>query len=205
MRIHPNTYIIGIDEVGRGPLAGPLCLCAYTLQKKDLPLLRKMLIRDSKKMTPAQRSSSAQLLQGLVREGTARSVYASVTAAQIDKQGLSKVIKYLIKKVLVETLKKIDRAPHEVMVYLDGGLYAPEEFLSQETIIKGDDLVPVISCASIIAKVTRDQFMIRMHKKFPHYHFDVHKGYGTLVHRTAIQKNGISPLHRKSFLKKFIA
>jgi ribonuclease HII len=156
-------------------------------------------------MTPAQRSSSAQLLQDLVREGIAHSVYASVTAAQIDKQGLSKVIKSLIKKVLVDTLKKIDRAPHEVMVYLDGGLYAPEEFLSQETIIKGDDLVPVISCASIIAKVTRDQFMIRMHKKFPHYHFDVHKGYGTLVHRTAIQKYGISPLHRKSFLKKFIA
>jgi ribonuclease HII len=205
MRIHPDTYIIGIDEVGRGPLAGPLCLCAYTLQKKDLALLRKMLIRDSKKMTPVQRSSSAQLLHRLVREGKAYSVYASVTAAQIDEQGLSQVIKYLINKVLVGTLKKINRKPHEVMVYLDGGLYAPEEFLSQETIIKGDDLIPVISCASIVAKVKRDRYMIRLHKKFPQYGFDEHKGYGTLTHRKAIKKYGISSFHRKSFLKKFIA
>jgi ribonuclease HII len=84
-------------------------------------------------------------------------------------------------------------------------LYAPEEFLSQETIIKGDDLIPVISCASIVAKVKRDRYMIRLHKTFPQYGFDEHKGYGTLTHRKAIKKYGISSFHRKSFLKKFIA
>ena len=89
------------------------------------------------------------------------------------------------------------------MLLLDGSLYAPPEY-PQKTIIKGDEKIPIIAAASVIAKVTRDRKMIRLAKKFPKYSFEIHKGYGTKLHRRLLRKHGLSAIHRRSFCTKFI-
>lgn len=89
-------------------------------------------------------------------------------------------------------------------VYLDGSLQAPIRFIQQKTIIKGDEKIPVIACASIIAKEMRDAFMKELAKEYPAYGFEKHVGYGTSVHYEAIKSYGLTPLHRKSFLKKMV-
>jgi ribonuclease HII len=90
------------------------------------------------------------------------------------------------------------------MVILDGSLYAPDYFLYQKTIIRGDQTEPLISLASIAAKVTRDRKMVRLSKKYPQYNFHIHKGYGTPAHRKAIKKFGLSEVHRRSFLRSSV-
>jgi ribonuclease HII len=91
--------------------------------------------------------------------------------------------------------------PASLNLFLDGGLKAPKEYVNQQTIIKGDELHPVISCASIIAKVSRDNLMTKYGEEFPEYGFEKHAGYGTKAHYEAIKKHGMIALHRKSFLK----
>jgi ribonuclease HII len=122
----------------------------------------------------------------------------------IDSKGLS----FAIRKAMSDSLKKLQKAvgfkPAECLVLLDGGLHAPPEFIFQKTIIKGDEKEFSISLASIAAKVTRDSHMRKMAKKHPAYNFDIHKGYGTVRHIAAIKKEGITPIHRRSFLKNIV-
>jgi len=92
--------------------------------------------------------------------------------------------------------------PEDSQVYLDGGIKAPEQFKHQLTVIKGDEKIPIISLASIVAKVIRDRKMVRLSKKFPEFNFDMHKGYGTSLHRQAIKKFGPTVIHRRSFLTR---
>jgi len=210
-------YIIGIDEVGRGPLAGPVCVCVVRveagiykrLQKnKNLPALG----RDSKKLSKKDREKYAQVLKSLMSKRhfdikprvsrmplDTRFSYAvcSVSNTVIDTKGLS----FAIKKALSDCLRKV-HATEKDTVLLDGGLRAPKEFTNQEAIIKGDEKHPVIAWASILAKVHRDNYMTKMAKKYPEYGFENHVGYGTKSHREAIQNHGQSPLHRKSFLRR---
>lgn len=198
-------YIIGIDEVGRGPLAGPVTLCAVRLEagvykklqeSKDLPVPGK----DSKKLSKKDREKYATVLKSLMSKGTFdmrfRYVIYSVSNAVIDMRSLS----FAIKKALTSCLQKVG-ATEKNKVLLDGGLKAPKEYINQEMIIKGDEKHPVIAWASILAKVHRDNYMVKMAKKYPLYGFEKHMGYGTKIHREAIKKHGPSPLHRKSFLK----
>jgi ribonuclease HII len=98
-------------------------------------------------------------------------------------------------------LNKIKLDPNKCQVLLDGSLKAPKEFINQKTIIKGDEKEKIIAWASILAKVSRDSIMTKYHKKFPQYGFQIHKGYGTDKHRTAISKYGLSEIHRKTFCK----
>jgi ribonuclease HII len=212
-------FLIGIDEAGRGPLAGPVAVGAFAIRSKEVLKMFKGA-RDSKKMTPAAREAVFLKIKQAQKDGH---VYYSVSyssAGVIDKKGIVPAIK----SALNRSLKKLERGfvrglslykarykgyPRYVRglslynchVLLDGSLKAPRRYVNQRTIIGGDDIEPVISLASICAKVLRDQKMMRVAKKYPQYGFEVHKGYGTKAHYKAIKKHGFSKEHRKSFLK----
>lgn len=187
-------YVCGVDEAGRGPLAGPLSLSFFVVSvdeyKKVLSLLLKLGLNDSKKLKEEKRE---ELLKLLKKENYFNSM---ISAEQIDKNGIAKCYQILIKKLL----KKI---PNKTYFYLDGTIKFPEE-ISHKVIIHGDSIEPVIMAASVVSKVKRDRYMKRISKKFPEYNFDVHKGYGTLNHRKAIQNFGLSSEHRKSFCRNLI-
>ena len=122
-------------------------------------------------------------------------IYRSSTV--IDKKGIAPAIR----ECILEALKNIDLRPKDCTVLLDGSLKAPKEYTNQRTIIKGDQKEQIISLASVIAKVSRDKKMVALHKKYPLYNWAQNKGYGTREHYRAIRKNGLTPLHRRSFLK----
>ncbi len=181
-------YTIGIDEVGRGPIAGPVTVCACMISAEIAKKYKG--IKDSKKLSESQREKIFTEIQGLVEYKV-----TSISAKEIDTKGIS----FCIKKALA---KSISIFPTDTLVLLDGGLKAPPEYKDQKTIIKGDEKEVCIALASIIAKVTRDRYMCKMAKKHPEYGFEDHKGYGTRAHYVAIDKIGMSPLHRLSFLQK---
>lgn len=180
-------FIVGIDEAGRGPLAGPLAVAGVAAKKKRNYFLRN--IKDSKKLSAKQREEWREILHKKFE-------YHSVLVGSkiIDKIGISKATKMAVARVL----KKFSRRPD--LVLLDGSLFAPKHYI-QKTIIKGDEKVPLISAASIIAKTRRDSHMLRLQKKFPQYCFDKHKGYATKLHYKMIKKYGFCPFHRYSFCK----
>lgn len=193
--------IIGVDEAGRGPLAGPVAVAAFCVAKicqhRVLTYFPKGKIRDSKKFSPVVREQIFKLLQRAKDRGEiSYTVYFS-SARMIDGKGIS----FAIKRALAGSLKKLGVKPRESFVLLDGSLKAPEEFRNQRTIIKGDEKESVIALASIVAKVSRDRKMISLSKKYPQYDFHIHKGYGTKKHYKKIRVHGLSPIHRRSFLK----
>jgi ribonuclease HII len=191
-------YIVGIDEVGRGPIAGPVAVCAF-LCKHDFfdQIDLKTPLRDSKKLSKKQREEWFVFLKKCKNDGLCDYAVSFVSSENIDKFGIVPSIK----KALSASILKIVKNPQEVSVFLDGGLRAPDEFINQETIIKGDELHKVISCASIVAKVSRDAVMTNYAKEYPDYGFEKHSGYGTKGHYQAIKKHGTSAIHRKSFIK----
>jgi len=210
-------YIIGIDEAGRGPLAGPITLSAFVAP----PNLRNRLIRilggkikDSKRFSPAKRYTIYHKFLRLRKEGKTRPhniagqvffFVSHISNKIIDSRGISKATQMGIKKSLQKLhhiFKKEEGNPLlGVRIRLDGSLKAPREFKNQKTIIGGDDKDIFIACASIVSKVRRDRLMRRLAKKYPNYCFEAHKGYGTTLHYKLIKKFGISEIHRKSFLK----
>lgn len=198
-------YIIGIDEAGRGPLAGPVSV-GVVLIPHDFGWDLIPEVNDSKKLSAKKRESIFERALELVAAGELWYSVQMPTAKQIDTKGISVVIRAAMANGLREVMAENPRGPlgfGEVMVKLDGSLYAPAEFVHQETIIKGDAKEKVIGLASIMAKVTRDSYMEKIAKKpaFQVYNFAQHKGYGTLVHRTAIAKHGLSSEHRASYCK----
>ncbi|MEI6842987.1 MAG: ribonuclease HII [bacterium] len=191
-------YIVGIDEVGRGPLAGPVTVCVVSCEAslykrltrdKKLPPLGK----DSKKLSPQSRENYAQVL----KKSAITFAIIHISNKIIDTKGLS----FAIKKAMGDGIKKLKLSGVDCDVRLDGGLKAPAEFKKQKTIIKGDEKEKIIAWASILAKVSRDGLMTKLHKNFPQYNFHIHKGYGTQKHREAIRTYGLSEIHRKSFCK----
>ena len=184
-------FIVGIDEAGRGPLAGPVCVGAVGVKIKSKKSNLKNLegIKDSKKLSAKKREEWFKILQEN-KEFECHHVFVSHEA--IDKFGIRKAVIFGVEKVL----EKFSRKPD--LVLMDGSLYAPEKY-KQETIIKGDEKVPLISAGSIIAKVSRDRVMLNMHKKYPEYCFNEHKGYGTKKHFEKIIKHGFCDIHRKTF------
>lgn len=190
-------YYIGIDEVGRGPLAGPITICAAAFKTRAPEFL--IGIKDSKKLTALKRESWLKKFKMAQEDGSAIFCLSSSSHKEIDGLGLTKAIKNAIKK----GLEKLNLDPGKCLVLLDGGLKAPEEYIYQETIIRGDEKERVIAAASIIAKVSRDKLMQKYADKYPEYGFGQHKGYGTKSHYEALQKHGPCEIHRKSFLKSF--
>ena len=193
-------WVIGIDEVGRGPLAGPVTVCAVALPYNKYKSDMWPGLTDSKKMTAVARGKWFIEVELLKKKFDMRYTLASRTAKQIDRKGIAVCIKECITTILHELALE----PHDTLVLLDGGLKAPSEYLNQQTIIRGDGSEPVISLASVIAKVTRDAYMTTQHKKYPDYDWYQNKGYGTKKHRIVLQNKGVTPLHRTTFLARVL-
>lgn len=198
--IKERKDFVGIDEVGRGPLAGPVAVCAFVWYGKRFPKELRG-IKDSKKINEKKREEWYAKILELKKEGKCDFKVVYKSAKYIDKWGISKAIKECLKS----TLTSLPLNPKKITVLLDGGLKAPKEYLNQETIIKGDTKEAVISAGAIIAKVSRDRLMKKKGTKFPKYGFEKHKGYGTLKHRNAILEFGICDDHRRSFLSRVMS
>lgn len=195
-------FIVGVDEVGRGPLAGPVTVCVvcctaevYKKLKgnKNLPARGK----DSKKLKNIDREIYHRELVAFSKQNKISFSINHISNTIIDKKGIS----YSINKAISLGFKKLNLNPEVCRVLLDGGLKAPTKFNNQKTIIKGDEKEKIISWASILAKVERDDLMSKASKKYPMYGLEKHKGYGTSAHRQAIGLYGASLFHRKSFCK----
>lgn len=183
--------VCGIDEAGRGPVAGPVYAAAVILDPKN-PIEG---LNDSKKLTPKKREA----LYDEIREKALDYCVARVTAKQIDETDILSADMLAMKNAF-EQLKLFSG-----IVLVDGDVLpdiTPDGEL--KNVIKGDAKSEAIAAASILAKVERDRYMCELSEKFPGYGFDKHKGYGTKAHYEAIEKHGLCPEHRKSFLKKIL-
>lgn len=192
-------YLIGIDEVGRGPIAGPVAVGAFVfLDPKAKRLFRG--VKESKQLNEKNREKWFAIINDTKRAGLVDFCAIFQSERVIDNKGLS----YAIKNALSKSLLALKIDPKSTKVLLDGGLKAPLEYNDQKTIIKGDEKEMVIALASITAKVLRDRKMIKLGKKYPDYGFEIHKGYGTKKHYDAIKKYGLLKEHRRSFLGKIV-
>ena len=188
-----KQIVVGIDEAGRGPLAGPVTIGAVAsivnLKSKKSKIKILDGIKDSKKLSAKKREEWNKVLRK-----NFECHYVSVSNKVVDKIGIQKATLLGVRKVLYGFKRKPD------IVLLDGLLKAPARY-NQKTIIRGDEKIPVISAASIIAKTARDRKMMKLPKKFTKYGLKKHKGYGTKLHYRMLKKYGISKIHRKSYLK----
>ena len=195
---------IGIDEAGRGPLAGPVAVGAVAFKMKDKSRLKRVFKKirgkDSKKLTAREREVWFEIIKTEEKKGNLQFAVSFVGARIIDKKG----IVFAIKTALASSLRKINVNPKTTKILLDGGLHAPQKYQHQKTIIKGDESELSISLASIAAKVLRDRKMVRLAQKYPAYGFDKHKGYGTKYHCERILKHSPSCEHRVSFLTRIL-
>lgn len=176
--------IAGIDEAGRGPLAGPVAAAAVILPEKH----KISTLADSKKLSENQREK----IYGEIKEVAIAVGVALVGCEEIDRINILQATKL----AMTQAVDNLGDRPDFLLI--DGNTPI-ETNISQETIIKGDSLCESIAAASIVAKVTRDRLMKELHKAYPQYLFSKHKGYGTKVHLEKIKKYGPSPIHRKTF------
>ena len=180
--------ICGVDEAGRGPLAGPVCAAAVILPNGlEIPGLT-----DSKKLTDKKRRE----LFPIIKEQAIAYGIGLASHEEIDEINILQATYLAMERALAQLIVKPDIA-------LIDGNRAKDFGLPVRTVVKGDSLSLNIAAASILAKVTRDDLMLEMAKVYPEYSFEVHKGYGTKAHYEALRQHGASPIHRKTFLKKF--
>jgi len=177
-----NLELCGIDEAGRGPLAGPLVVAGVILTSRINGL------DDSKRLSEAARE---KLYEKILRRS--RHHLVIIEARRIDEEGLSRCMRSALEEIL-EAL-----AGKERVFLFDGNTTFGVPGLG--TLVGADGKVPQVSAASILAKVTRDRIMVEAAARYPQYGFEKHKGYGTAAHREAIRLHGLSPLHRRSFCK----
>ena len=183
---------IGIDEVGRGAIFGPIFSAAVVLTEKNGLTLMKLGVKDSKKLTPKKRKF---LLPKIIELSSDFSLGQS-SVREIDQLG----IRYATELSMIRAIKKLKDHPSELMI--DGPLSLRLWKGRQRNIISGDSKFTSIAAASIIAKVKRDFLMERLEDKYSGYFIFKNKGYGTKEHFSSLKANGISNLHRKSFLTK---
>lgn len=184
-----SVYICGIDEAGRGPLAGPVAAGAVILPR-DHDLL---FLNDSKKLTPKKRE---MLFEQIMEEAVAWAV-GLVEPARIDEINILQATYEAMRKAI----GRLDRQPS---VLINDAVRIPDVQIPQIPVIKGDAKCISIAAASIMAKVTRDRIMIELDAQYPEYGFARHKGYGTREHIEAIRKYGPCPIHRRTFITKWI-
>ena len=180
--------ICGVDEAGRGPLAGPVCAAAVILPK-DLVLPG---LNDSKKLTDRKRRE----LFPIIKEQAIAYGIGLASHEEIDEINILQATYLAMERAIAQLEGKADFA-------LIDGNRAKDFGLPVRTVIKGDSLSASIAAASVLAKVTRDDIMLEMAEKYPEYGFEVHKGYGTKAHYEALRAHGHSEIHRLTFLKKF--
>lgn len=179
--------VCGVDEAGRGPLAGPVCAAAVILPEGVII----DGVNDSKKLSEKKRES----LFDVIREQALSYSIAYATVDEIEEINILNATMLAMRRAIDGLDKKADYA------MIDGNKIPPLD-IDAECIVKGDAKSMSIACASILAKVSRDRLLYKYAEEYPMYGFDKHKGYGTKVHREAILKYGPCPYHRKSFLKK---
>lgn len=195
---YPNYEVCGIDEAGRGPIAGPLSIALVHFPSEIFSLVSqgKILadLNDSKKISEKRREKLYKELYSL----PVLISHLFFHAHAIDAKGMNWCIITGIQNLVQKA------GLQNPFLLIDGNYnFFPKNFYSYKSIVKGDEKIISIASASIIAKVKRDRFMKKINFFYPHFQFSVHKGYGTKLHYELIQRYGISPLHRKTFLKKF--
>lgn len=197
-------YLIGIDEAGRGALAGPVCVGAVLYPddfdwREAFALVTrrgKPRLRDSKQLTAQQRNT---LYEYITTRGALKHAHALVDAKTIDAIGIVNACR----EAAAIAIARLGIRPTRAEVVLDAGLKVPETW-RQQSFVRGDENIPAIAFASIIAKVTRDRYMDEIGLFHKSYGFQEHKGYGTLAHRRAIAKEGLSELHRATFCSRLL-
>ena len=179
--------ICGVDEAGRGPLAGPVCAAAVLLPRNaDIPGLN-----DSKKLSDKKRRELYPLIKELA---------LAYSIVMVDEKTIDEI------NILQATFRAMEQAVAQLKITPDyilvDGNKLPQVTIPAKAVVRGDSLSASIAAASVLAKVTRDDFMLEQAKTYPEYGFDIHKGYGTKAHTTAILEHGPCPIHRTTFLKK---
>ncbi len=210
-------WIVGVDEVGRGPLAGPVMVCVFTLPQnakwfKEI----KLPLRDSKKLSAVQRELWLKEIKKAVKRGEAFYVVKSVGVKTIDKINIKQAADLAATRAFQQLIFNISKSDQKDRVFkkfayanvlkmekmeviLDAGLRINLPGLKQRSLPKADEKFPVVSLASIVAKVKRDKYMELLDKKYPGYGFAKNKGYGTAEHYKALKKLGLSAVHRLTF------
>ena len=180
--------VCGVDEAGRGPLAGPVCAAAVILPKHiEIPGLT-----DSKKLSDKKRRE----LMPIIKEQAIAYGIAFADHTEIDEINI-------LQATFLAMERAIDQLSVKPQLALVDGNREKDFGIPVQTVVKGDSLSASIAAASVLAKVTRDDLMLQMAQQYPHYGFEVHKGYGTKAHYAALTEFGPSPIHRMTFLKKF--
>lgn len=194
-----TRWLIGVDEAGRGPLAGPVAIGIVAVPRGFS--VRKIFpgLKDSKEISLTKREEFYKMLKERAKAGELKFCVRYSGAVTIDRLGLTRAVR----RATWRGVRALAPKPAGVRVLLDGLLYAPKEY-EQKTIIGGDEQEPLIMLASIIAKVRRDRLMCRIALRYPGYEFEEHKGYGTKAHERAIKKLGLSEIHRRSFCSSFL-
>lgn len=188
LRANGYELICGVDEAGRGPLAGPVCAAAVILPREaEIPGLN-----DSKKLSDKKRRE----LFPIIKEKAICYGIGLASHEEIDEINILQATYLAMERALAQ----LTVTPQQVLI--DGN--RTKDFgLPVKTVVHGDSLSMSIAAASVLAKVTRDDLMLEMAKEYPQYGFEIHKGYGTKAHYEALRTYGVCPIHRNSFLKKF--
>lgn len=179
-----SRLVAGVDEAGRGPLAGPVYAAAVILD----PAVRIEGLADSKKLTAAKREVLFDMIQ---RDAVAWAI-ANATVEEIDEINILQASLLAMRRAV----ERLAQRPNAIVV---DGLHCPQVSMPARAIVRGDASEAAISAASILAKVARDRQMRALHQKYPVYGFDLHKGYGTAMHLAALARHGVSPVHRRSY------
>jgi len=182
-------FVVGLDEVGRGPLAGPVVAAAVCFKKSNLPPFMEN-IRDSKKLSQKQREGWYKFL---IEQPDIKWGIGLISEKMIDQINILEATKLAMKRAVAT----LNIEPNYLL--LDGNFLLEDLSISQKAVVRGDEKVISCAAASIIAKVTRDRLMKKYDAKYPEYGFKKHKGYGTKQHLAAIKEHGACPIHRLSF------
>ncbi|MEK7512998.1 MAG: ribonuclease HII [Patescibacteria group bacterium] len=201
------SYLVGIDEVGRGPLAGPVTVAAVLVLRRFVPREPfRTPLRDSKRLSAVQRE---RWYKEIRRERRLAAAVSSVSARSIDRWNVTEAANRAAESAVRKLFRSFPREMRDASIFLDGGLFLKPRFLRSigvrngpVTLIRGDERVTAITLASIVAKVTRDRYMVRLGERYPAYGFAVHKGYGTPQHFRALRVRGRCPAHRLTFCRR---
>ena len=220
-RLSEYSRLIGIDEAGRGCLAGPVVAGASVFSQKlfESPeaLVHSALINDSKQLSVESRASQFTVLESLQAEGLIDVAVGFGSVAEIAEHNILGATRLAMQRAIEQLAQQADgwSLPHmaaadplfqsasEIKIIVDGRPLKPFPY-AHEGVVKGDAKSLSIAMASIAAKVTRDREMLRLAETYPEYGFAQHKGYGTAAHRAALMKHGASPIHRELFLRKVL-
>ena len=191
-------YLIGTDEAGRGPLAGPVVAAAVSFPDITSNILEDLsLLNDSKKLSHTQREKLFEVIK-------ANSIY-SIVSIDVDEIEKINILQASLKAMRLACNAVISKIGTDVEIFVDGNKKIPTFDYKQKTIVKGDAKSASVAASSILAKVHRDRLMCELAKEYPQYFWTENKGYGTAKHVEAIRKFGSTPYHRQSFLKKILS